>query len=266
MNKFYTENFNISSINACAFIPKSGGKNVHSNRPYHGLVVQLSGRKKYVFANGISLYIQPGDVFYLPKFSDYRILNIELGECIAVNFELNDPEVTYEAFSYHPLQTKRIENEFRNMYDSWILLKNGYLNQCFALLYSIICDIQMNMERKYVPSASKKLVADAVGYIHENTSDCELTIEKISERYKISPEYFRQIFKDVQGISPRKYIIDVRIKKAIELLMSDDFSIGEISILCGYESESYFSREFKRICGYAPTVYKKNMQKRRSTF
>ncbi len=257
MNKFYTDNFKISKINICVFVPSGSGQNIHKNRPSHGLVIQLSGERNYIFDDGSIMNVKKGDVFYLPKFSSYEVFNIEQGDCIAVNFDLYDIDTTYEHFSLNPSMSSKFEKDFYNILSNWRLQKSGYLNFCFSLLYGIISEIQKEAVNEYMPSQTKKLVDDAVSYILENISDSTLTIEKISEYLGVSPEYFRLIFKKSKKISPRKYIIEQRIKKAKQLILSDEFHICDIAEMCGYNSESYFSKEFKRICECSPSVYNK---------
>ena len=57
------------------------------------------------------------------------------------------------------------------------------------------------------------------------------------------------------NISPSKYIIELRIKKAQEMLQSNCFKISTIAYACGYSSPYYFSLEFKRAVGISPSKY-----------
>ncbi len=259
MNNFFTDNFNISKINMCVYVEKGTGHNIHKNRPYHGLVYEIDGSKKYIFDDGSHIIVNPGDVFYLPKFSSYEVVNIEMGDCVAVNFDLTDQGATYDYFTLTSSQNSNYRNSFFDLLAAWKTKKNGFLNKSFSIVYGIIYDIQKDMNKKYLPSPNKQTVLKSVEYINTNISDFSLTVQSISEHLNISPEYFRKLFGSVYGISPRKYIINERIKRARDLLDSNGFSIGQISRMCGYESESYFSKEFKRICGYSPSDYSKKI-------
>ncbi len=257
MNNFFIDNFNISKINVCIYVKEGSGQRIHTNRASHGLVLQLSGSKMYKFDNNKSMVVNQGDVFYLPKFSNYEVIDLEPGNCIAVNFDLYDSKLTYNYFSLSPITYSKFEKDFYTLLNNWNLHNPGYLNICMATLYNLIHYIQYDATKKYVQPKTKRLIFDAVEYIQKNISDYSLTIQEISNYIGVSPEYFRKLFKDVYGISPRKYIIEARIKKAQELISSNEFSISEISQMCGYESESYFSKEFKRICSVVPTEYNK---------
>ncbi len=255
MNNFFTDNFNISKINLCVLVKNGTGQHIHKNRPSHGLVLQLGGIKKYIFASGNEMTVYAGEVFYLPKFSSYGVLDLEGGDCIAVNFDLYDSDLTYEHFSQASVVYTKNEKRFYNILKNWNNRQGGYLNTCLADLYGIISDIQHEHIKKYVPSKSKNLVLDATDFINRNISDCTLTIQSIADYLGITPEYLRKLFNDTYKISPRKYIIEKRMRKAQELILSQEFLISEISRMCGYDSESYFSSEFKKLCGYSPSDY-----------
>ncbi len=257
MNDFFTDNFNISKINACIFVEKGTGQKIHKNRPFHGLVIELNGIKKYIFDNGKTMEVYPNDVFYLPKFSNYKVENIKAGDCIAVNFELADQNITYPHFVLKQ-ETGKYEKDFQKLLENWNSQKNGQMNLCYMYLYKIICNIQKDFSAQYVPSKTKQLAHKGGEYITQNIGDYTLTVETVSKEIGISPEYFRKIFSDVFGCSPRKFIIDLRMEKAKELILLKEFTIGEISKMCGYDSESYFSSEFKRIVGCTPSEYGKS--------
>ena len=62
------------------------------------------------------------------------------------------------------------------------------------------------------------------------------------------------------GTTPIKYINNLRMKKAKELLANSDMSISEISELVGFQSIHYFSRNFKEREGCAPLAYRRKHQ------
>ncbi len=253
---FITADINISKINLCILVPAGAGQPIHKNRLSHGLVIQLSGVKRYVFDEGGSFSASAGDVFYLPKFSNYRVETLDEGDCIAVNFDLYDESITFKRFIFSPSHPSRYEQSFRKLLGQWNMKGDGYLNVCRMLIYGLVCDIQTEMSKNYISPKTKTLVSESVKYIYQNISDYTLTVAKISSRFEISPEYFRKIFRSVYGISPRRYIIEARMQKAVELLLSGEFTVSDISRICGYDSESYFSTEFKRFYGIPPSEYK----------
>ncbi len=258
MNNFFFDNFILSSIELCVYVAKNAGVPVHKNRPSHGFVLELSGRKKYLFEGRKSLTVRAGDVFYLPKGSTYEVIDEEEGDCIAVNFQISNVKAVYPFFSLSPASDSRYSNEFFALLRAWEVRKDGYMNHCFAALYTIICQIQQDGAQRYVQTKTKRQMQEVAERIHLHLSDNTLSVAKLAKTLSITPEYFRKLFKIVFGISPKRYIAEQRIKRAKELLSSREFSVGEVGERCGYNSASYFCREFKEFAGITPSDFLKS--------
>jgi transcriptional regulator GlxA family with amidase domain len=65
------------------------------------------------------------------------------------------------------------------------------------------------------------------------------------------------MFKQYTGIAPVQYQLDLKIRRAREMLVSTDLSIKEISYELGFQSIHYFSRIFKNKTGMAPSEIRK---------
>ena len=59
------------------------------------------------------------------------------------------------------------------------------------------------------------------------------------------------------GITPKKYIISLKINKSCELLSGNKLSMSEIAEKCGFGESYYFSRRFKEYMGMSPKEYQK---------
>lgn len=104
---------------------------------------------------------------------------------------------------------------------------------------------------------TKALVVQAKDYVIDNYSDFELNIESISAHLHYSPNYFSSIFKKETGIPFMKYLLDLRLEKAKELLVSTTMKNFEIAVEVGFSSANYFSFCFKKELGMSPSTFKK---------
>ena len=68
----------------------------------------------------------------------------------------------------------------------------------------------------------------------------------------ISEVYFRKIFIQKFGASPRDYIISKRLEFAKQLLSNGEFEVSRVAELSGYSEPCHFSREFKKRFGISP--------------
>jgi YesN/AraC family two-component response regulator len=125
-----------------------------------------------------------------------------------------------------------------------------YLKQIFLLLKRI------REEGGFKKTEIQKEMEKTVRYFHENLAS-NIEIEAYARQLHMSTCWFIRSFKEYSGMPPGRYLTDIRIKKAKELLESTDYSIGEIGGIIGYENPLYFSRIFKKTAGVSPAEYRK---------
>ena len=103
------------------------------------------------------------------------------------------------------------------------------------------------------------LTKELADYIEKNLSDPFLTVSEIAASVKISETYCRRMFTQNFGVSPKQYLIDMRIKLAKQLLLEDEKLISDIAESCGFGSVYHFSRTFKQATGMSPTEYRRSV-------
>lgn len=84
----------------------------------------------------------------------------------------------------------------------------------------------------------------------------EISLEDMAAYVSISSYYLSRIFKKVEGINFKDYLIGVRMEKAKNMLKKEKKSIKEVGILVGYSDQNYFSKAFKKYANLSPLEYK----------
>ncbi|MBS1209620.1 MAG: transcriptional regulator, AraC family [Proteobacteria bacterium] len=84
-----------------------------------------------------------------------------------------------------------------------------------------------------------------------------LTLEEVARQMAISPSYFAHLFKKESGSSFSKYLAEVRLTAAKQLLLNSHKSITEIALAVGYNDSNYFSTVFKNSEGFSPSEYRR---------
>nr|WP_285874008.1 helix-turn-helix transcriptional regulator [Halalkalibacter oceani] len=69
----------------------------------------------------------------------------------------------------------------------------------------------------------------------------------------MKPKYFSYLFQKFAGAGPIDYLIQYRMNKAYELLMTGQFTIKNVAQSVGYADAYYFSRLFKKYKGVSPS-------------
>lgn len=89
--------------------------------------------------------------------------------------------------------------------------------------------------------------------------------QHLSDKFGLVPSYISKLFAQYKGISPSKYLTELRIEKAKALLKADPpMLLKDIAAIVGYEDANYFSRLFKKKTGLWPTEYKQHHDLTRS--
>lgn len=87
--------------------------------------------------------------------------------------------------------------------------------------------------------------------------DKEIKLEDLASIANMTPASLCRFFKQKTKKSLSEFTNEVRIGFACKLIIEDHLSISDICFRCGYNSLSYFNRQFKKITGMAPTLYQK---------
>ena len=114
-----------------------------------------------------------------------------------------------------------------------------------------------------IPGVSLATDADhrilrALTYLDENLPR-RPTLTEVAEACYLSPGYFCQRFKETLGIGFGRYVAELRLRRAEQLMANPDLKCREIAELLGFSSQSYFSRFFKLARGCTPEEYRRQI-------
>ncbi len=111
---------------------------------------------------------------------------------------------------------------------------------------------------QYQKSDTANKIGQAKVMINESYQD--ITPEEIAAKLCLSYSTFRKTFKEYTGFSPARYINEVRMSKAKELLTNTSLSIKEVAYHVGYNNHDYFFTAFRNMTGRTPADYRSMTQ------
>ncbi len=167
--------------------------------------------------------------------------NIYILEILAVLFKtrrmLNDEvEVKSALAKFVSFQRSKemIQNEITDLSNS---LVDGILNQ----------------RQKSIGN----LVSSALEIIEREYNDENMSLGVLADRLHCSPNYLSGNIKKTLGKSFVELLVDARMKKAKELLLTTNVKIREVSEMCGFANQHYFSYSFKKYYNISPNGIRK---------
>ena len=136
----------------------------------------------------------------------------------------------------------------KNFFEDHSVLGNAETHGIFYLL--------MSYHEKKPEISGNRHVIEAKKYIDSNFHR-PLTISEIAGSLFISDRYLYNLFVENEGISPKKYLNNLRLTKACSMLRESNDSIGEVAASVGFRDVLTFSRFFAKNIGASPTSYRK---------
>lgn len=124
-------------------------------------------------------------------------------------------------------------------------------NRLKSLVFSLLSAIEEDAAIK----APDNELAKCIDYIHKSFKDPTLTVEHVCHNNYLSHSTLQRAFLKRFGIPPKEYIIRLKLKYAVELLLSGKMTCREAAYLAGFKDEKYFSRVFKKHYSVPPSKF-----------
>ena len=249
--------FVITNINRVAMVDKNEYKEkvtTFGNKLKHNeLIFHFSGEST-VYFDDKALETKPNVIRFLPKGDTKRYIvdRKTHGECIFVSFD-TDVAVSDEAFVLGIKNAAHIGGLFKKMFAVWSAKADGYYFETMSVLYKIFSELQKD---NYIPEKQYEKIRPAINYIENHFLDEKISVPYLASLCQISESYFKRLFIKKFAMSPSRYIIQMKINYASDLLRANEHSITEISEICGYSGIYFFTRQFKAYTGVTPTEFK----------
>ena len=123
-----------------------------------------------------------------------------------------------------------------------------------SIIYNILASVCQNQKNR----STKNKFACIRNGIELLEQDRDLSIAQIAEKCGVSECYFRRLFQEYSGESPMNFRQHHRMKRAKQLLLSDEYStVGQVAQELNFSDIYHFSKMFKNYYGISPTAFVK---------
>ena len=228
----------------------------NSGRTRWAVALKLEG-KTYYTCKGQRILSNRSHPVVLPAGSSYSWICTEPGDCLLVEFDalqscdrilpfaVGDSGFVVDAFLdiQRHLHEKSPEARLSAMHR----------------VYGLLLQLARSGGKDYTPSAKRQRLQPGVEYIMERYFDPRITNELLAQKCGMSTVYFRKCFEGVYGVPPIRYLHQLRVRRAKDILASDYSSVSQVAESVGYASVYHFSKMFKAYTGMSPSQYAKNI-------
>jgi AraC family transcriptional regulator len=108
----------------------------------------------------------------------------------------------------------------------------------------------------YEGGLPERQLLQVLDYIHDHLNQ-DIKLADLAALIGMSQFHFSHLFKQSMGMAPYQYLLQQRIERAKQLLKQTDRSIMDIAFICGFNSHSHLSRQFRQLTGTTPKAYRK---------
>lgn len=234
-------------------------ENVGAVYPYNRIYLIKEGLAE-IEVNGENVVLEPGWLYFFPAFQISHV-------------KLHSPLTHYYI---HFISSA--ESEFYNLMDNCDFLNKIPYREELETVFQIAMANRLQRDAMeifqeeavlrlllapfIVPNSFRlpenERVMEVVNYINANIEK-NITVEQMAQIAGYTRSHFCVVFRKVFKIPPKEYVLQLKIKKAQELMMNKSLSISEISNELGFYSYSYFTRLFKSKTNFSPSEYRKQL-------
>jgi AraC family transcriptional regulator len=249
----------------------------HYSAPFHSVAFCLSGATTVEWKRGTRLtrfQAQPGELLITPRGDENAIRQHHRNEafCCCLNphhlqslaeqeWKSNGHAIEIIAGYHRDAELwklgQRLSKRLLSPIPGSRLFAETLVTQIAIKLLWNYSSLPRQAQTPLEKLADPRLVR-VIEYLHASFGE-EISLDGLAQVAGLSPNYFLHAFKQTTGQTPHRYLTELRIAKARELLEDPHRSIVEVSLAVGFSSQSHFTTVFRRFMKTTPAAYREEV-------
>lgn len=216
-----------------------------TDRPTFGLSLSLGGQITYTI-HGKTYVSDPDHAVLLPQGGTYSLFGDREGLFPVINF-------TCDHLDCHEIRVLPLRDpqacirDFERLRDLFFF--GGDRLAIYSTFYGLLHKIAAAQEPARHP------LRPLLRYVEAHIADPDLSNTALAKQLGIGEVYLRKLFAAHCGTTPKQYVLELRIRKAQQLLAETPLTVTAVAEACGFTSLYHFCRAFKGRTGVTPTRY-----------
>jgi len=141
----------------------------------------------------------------------------------------------------------------------WEVGKTNRYYPFLKALFNILPDISNNHLHTVLPVTRNERLVPILKYMEEHVSEV-LSLSSISKAFSISERTLSRIFQSELSISFLQYLKQLRMVKAVEMMLQTELTLSEIAYRTGYQSIAAFSNTFYQLTNVRPSQFAQSIR------
>lgn len=163
------------------------------------------------------------------------------------------------SIAYRPKEMNEYRSLFEKLYQGYIRSKLEHMQlYCGSILAEILTRMYDELLNFNEGDAIDFRIDKVRLYMEQNPLS-RLTNDELAAMAGLTEKYFRKLFKQQTGFTPKEYQIRTRIGYSRFLLEEGTETIKSVAAATGYPDPYTFSKQFKKVLGFSPRSLKKNL-------
>jgi AraC-like DNA-binding protein len=188
------------------------------------------------------------------ELKTFRISPELVQGCFSDLFDLNNlPEFGGAMIENHHL-SQQLVSVFNHLKQQEEVTSLPFEEQWLKVLLPLLENLTRRKSAQVKGALSDKHLGWVMEYCNENLSG-KITLEQLSALSGLNRYQFLRRFEKSVGITPHKWLTQLRLEKACQQMRRSDKSIVDIASEVGFFDQSHFNRAFKSLYGVAPSKY-----------
>ncbi len=121
----------------------------------------------------------------------------------------------------------------------------------YRFLVSLLCQVEFPKTGNSSP-----YVTAAMDWMRKNYGR-QAVLAEMDNEMGITYSHLERLFRKEQGISPIRYLTQLRLEESMKLLQNTDFGLDEIAKKCGFSCANYFAKVYKKLLHITPAEFRR---------
>ncbi|CAM4077188.1 transcriptional regulator, AraC family [Pedobacter westerhofensis] len=219
----------------------------------------VDGGIAYIFIGEKTYFIPARHYIWIPRGLPHYV-KVRTSATITRNLyfytEDDHTNTFYSKFGIYPVNNLLFEMiGFTNKWSGYIEKKDEGYN-FMAAIKNILPQMSIKSFPIALPTTTNTKLRPIVLYMAQNFGQ-QITLDNIATRFGMGERTLSRLFQSTMNISFLQYLKLLRIVRAIEMILQDDYTTTEIAYLTGYNSLAAFSKAFFQVTNIRPSDFNK---------